>query len=64
MSIIVAFLVAVIVMKISFIPFAIVVFVLDNINWPEYLLGALFFVSLIIAIWAGIAAFKPPMLAC
>jgi len=57
-AIVVAFLVATIICNISFIPYAIIVLFLDNSNWPDSLLEILFFVSLIMAIWTGIIAFK------
>ncbi|MHB8987713.1 MAG: hypothetical protein ACYC6S_02905 [Desulfobulbia bacterium] len=58
LAIIVAFLVATVICNISFIPYAIIGLFLDNLNWPDYILGVLFFILLIMAILAGIVAFK------
>ncbi|MEW6288502.1 MAG: hypothetical protein AB1545_01480 [Thermodesulfobacteriota bacterium] len=58
LAIIVAFLVATIICSISFIPLALVVLFLDSSTFPQSLLGILFFISVVLAIWAGIVAFK------
>lgn len=58
LAIIVAFLVATIICNISFIPFALIVLFLDKSTFPHNLLEILFFISMVVAIWAGIASFK------